>query len=446
MARRHRLAALGAGVVLLLAASVVWGLFVPHADPCVEAIRKRGYPVSLAELDAWYPSVPTAENAALVYTNAFALLTNSEGPITNFMSKSWLPALGQGLSAEEKVQLTEVLKANQAGLRLLYAAPAPGRSRYPIQLQEGFAVPLRHLAGIKRAVSLLTAEALMHATDGDAARATQALLAAGRVADSVAEEPIVVSQLVRLAGWGILLPRLERALSLTTFTDGQLASLQKTAETAERPQATLRALATEQACGIAIFTDPRVMETAFRGFQPSRSKADQFRVTALVTLLRITGLLHKDKAFYLDSMGGQVAALELPYPARFTAGHQLAAVTNAPPRSYIISRMLLPALPRFQSRDAEHVALVRVAAASLAIERFRLAHANALPDNLEQLTPACCKTVPSDAFDGKPLRYKKHDSSYVVYSVGSDVQDDGGVSWDANYLKVPQDVGFVVKH
>jgi hypothetical protein len=75
-------------------------------------IRKRGYPAALAELDAWYPSVPTAENAALVYTNAFALLTNPAGPITNFMDKSWLPSLGQGLSAEEKSELTDVLKAN----------------------------------------------------------------------------------------------------------------------------------------------------------------------------------------------------------------------------------------------------------------------------------------------------------------------------------------------
>jgi hypothetical protein len=33
-----------------------------------------------------------------------------------------------------------------------------------------------------------------------------------------------------------------------------------------------------------------------------------------------------------------------------------------------------------------------------------------------------------------------------VYSVGSDGHDDGGVVWDSNYVKVPQDVAFVVKH
>jgi hypothetical protein len=89
---------------------------------------------------------------------------------------------------------------------------------------------------------------------------------------------------------------------------------------------------------------------------------------------------------------------------------------------------------------------VRVAAAALAIERFRTAHAGALPEGLEQLAPGFGKTAPVDPIDGKPLRYKTHGASYVVYSIGSDGADDGGVVWDPNLLTVPQDIAFVVKH
>ena len=225
MVWRKRLTALGVGLIMLLATWILWSLIAPHPDPFVEAIRKRGYPVSLAEWDAWYPSVPPAENVAFVYTNAFGFLTNSTGPITNFTSKSWLPPIGQGLSTEEKSELKAVLADHHAVLRLLYSAPASGRSRYPIHLEDGPATLLPHLAKVKQAVSLLTAEALLHATDGDAERATRAFLAAGQVAESLGDEPIIISQLVRYADWAILLPRLERALSLTTFTEGQLASL-----------------------------------------------------------------------------------------------------------------------------------------------------------------------------------------------------------------------------
>jgi hypothetical protein len=442
--RNKRLAALGAGLALLLLAWVLGSLFVPHRDPIIEAIHKQGYPVAMSELDAWYPSVPPAENAALFYTNAFGLLTNASGPNTRFTSA--LPAIGQGLSADEESELKDLLADNQAALRLLYSAPASGRSRYPVRLADGFNALLPHLAKSRDAVTLLSAEGLMHATDGDAEKATQAFLAAGRVAESLGDEPLIISQLVRYAGWAILLPRLERALSLTTFTDSQLASLQKIVEGAERPRALVRAMAVERAAGLDAFRDRKVMGMVMPPAQGWSGPTRDFLQTVVAGVLRAVGLQKKDREFYAATMGKHIAFLELPYPARAAAGRQGAALTNAPSRFYMFSQLLLPALVRVHVKEANHVALVRAGAAALAVERFRLAHTNALPDNVEQLAPTCCATVPADPFDGKPLRYKTHGGSYVVYSIGSDGQDDGGVAWDSNYTKTPQDVGFLVKH
>jgi hypothetical protein len=424
---------------------MLWGLRAPHRDPFVEAIHKRGYPATPAELDAWYESVPPAENAALVYTNAFGFLTNTTGPITNFTSKSWLPPIGQGLSSEEQSELKAILAESQPALRLFYLAPASGRSRYPIHLQDWPGMLLPHLAKTKQAVSLLSAEVLLHATEGDAEKATQAFLAAGRLADSLSEEPIIISQLIRYADWDILLSRLERALCLTAFSERELASLQEAVEAAERPRAMARAWGGERAVHLSIYTDRKMMEVAFSQGYKSGGGLAPFLAATCSGLFRATGLLQKDEAFFCDRMGRYLAASELPYPARFAATQQLATVTNPPSPLYIFSRLLLPP-GRVQVRDADHVARVRVAVAALAVERFRLAHTNALPESLEQLAPACCKAMPADPFDGKPLRYKTHGASYAVYSIGSDGQDGGGVAWDSNYLKVPQDVAFVVKH
>jgi hypothetical protein len=443
--RRKRLTLLGAGLALLLGLWALSSLVVPHRDLCVEAIHKRGYPATPAEVDAWYLSVPPAENAALVYTNAFGLLTNTTGPITNFTGKSWLPPIGQGLSSEEQSELKAVLAECQPALRLFYSAPASGRSRYPIHLQDWPGMLLPHLGKTKQAVSLLSAEALLHATGGDAEKATQAFLAAGRLADSLSEEPIPISQLVRYADWGILLSRLERALCLTAFTDRELASLQEAVEAAERPRAMARTWAGERAMHLSIYTDRKMMEVVFREGYKSGSRVAPFLAAACSGLFRAAGLLQKDEAFFCDRMEMYVGASELPYPARFAATQQLTTMKNPPAPLYIFSRLLLPPAS-VQARDADHVARVRVAVAALAIERFRLAHTNALPETLEQLAPTCCKAMPADPFDGKPLRYKTHGASYVVYSVGSDGQDEGGVVWDSNYLKVPGDVSFVVKH
>jgi hypothetical protein len=61
----------------------------------------------------------------------------------------------------------------------------------------------------------------------------------------------------------------------------------------------------------------------------------------------------------------------------------------------------------------------------LAVERFRLATGQ-FPRHLQQLAPAFLPQIPTDPFDGAPLRYRLLDNGYVVYSIGADLKDDNG--------------------
>jgi len=54
-----------------------------------------------------------------------------------------------------------------------------------------------------------------------------------------------------------------------------------------------------------------------------------------------------------------------------------------------------------------------------------------LPDNLDALCPKFLPTVPLDPFSGKPLRYEKTQDGWKLWSVGSDLKDDGGTVNDA---------------
>ena len=74
------------------------------------------------------------------------------------------------------------------------------------------------------------------------------------------------------------------------------------------------------------------------------------------------------------------------------------------------------------AHDAKRIAYVRLLLAALAVEKYRLA-ASLLPEKISDLAPA---EIPSDPFDGQPLRYKKLAKGYVVYSVGEDEVDNGG--------------------
>src|SRR5437764_4523633 len=108
-------------LVLIPAAIIVWNLLAPSNDVRIEAIRKKGYPVTLAELDAAYQTPARSENAAFLYTNAFAYPLFASNRLDT-LSKDWLPPRGQRVAAADKQAFRELLSTNTAALELLYQA------------------------------------------------------------------------------------------------------------------------------------------------------------------------------------------------------------------------------------------------------------------------------------------------------------------------------------
>ena len=81
---------------------------------------------------------------------------------------------------------------------------------------------------------------------------------------------------------------------------------------------------------------------------------------------------------------------------------------------------------------------------ALAVERYRLTHADGVPETLGALVPGFLHAAPIDPFDGGPFRFKKLSRGYVVYSVGPDGKDDGGLEQRSGASKTNYDVTFTV--
>ncbi|HEX7010442.1 MAG TPA: hypothetical protein VF184_10695 [Phycisphaeraceae bacterium] len=143
----------------------------------------------------------------------------------------------------------------------------------------------------------------------------------------------------------------------------------------------------------------------------------------LVLLSRAAGVMDLDQLAYIDAMQAYLDALALPMPARLAAAD--AAETNlvAVPRIYLITRLITPALGSAIKAQETCSGLLLCTRTALAVERYRLDQGE-LPQNLADLVPQYLDAVPSDPFDGKPLRYLRLDAGY---SVGHDGVDDGGV-------------------
>jgi hypothetical protein len=61
--------------------------------------------------------------------------------------------------------------------------------------------------------------------------------------------------------------------------------------------------------------------------------------------------------------------------------------------------------------------------------------------------PTFLPAVPTDPFDGKPLRYKKLAKGYVVYSIGEDEVDNGGTEKNSKGVSYVEgtDITFTVE-
>ncbi len=165
---------------------------------------------------------------------------------------------------------------------------------------------------------------------------------------------------------------------------------------------------------------------------------------------------------YLPADSQRLAAARRPWPDRIDAFGDVVG----PPPSWI-ERIIVPETAlqytnrrpmqmRWATMMANDIAVVRCARVAVAIERYRRVHDDQLPNMLTDLTPGLIDTMPIDPFSGKPLLYKRTATGYIVYSVGANRVDDGGVIQDpadllakgapSSYDPPKGDIGVQIEH
>ncbi|HEY2951688.1 MAG TPA: hypothetical protein VGK40_03840 [Verrucomicrobiae bacterium] len=413
---------------LLITLVIVWRTNLSSkVDARLKAIRADGFPTSGAELDRWYRAVPDQENAALIYLQAAERMTprkaEDEADLHGQLRR--LPRTAP-LPPELKAFLADKVAAQKDALELLHHGAVLAESRYPVDFSNGLLAELPHLAKLKSAAQLLQQEALLNAENGQPEAAATALHASLRLGHSLAAEPILISQLVRIALDTLCTVSLQRVLTRTTLPDPQLMVLMSDLVEADDPNSGLRAMVGERALTIRHFR--MTAEEVAKYSAPENGDEPPAHVSeGGMRFVRATGFFERDLLFFLDTMATNIAAAGLPPPKSLEFSKAASQrIIEARRKYYILSGLLLPALEKAVTRLAEDSARLRTARAALGVERYRLAHQGRLPESLAALVPNYLKEVPVDPFDGKPIRYKRLAKGYVTYSIDSDGADNGG--------------------
>jgi hypothetical protein len=89
--------------------------------------------------------------------------------------------------------------------------------------------------------------------------------------------------------------------------------------------------------------------------------------------------------------------------------------------------LIFTGLGNFVGKGAQAQTAADQAALACALERYRLANGQ-FPEKLDALVPRFISQLPHDVITGEPYKYRRtDDGQFVLYSVGWNEKDDGGV-------------------
>jgi hypothetical protein len=362
--------------------------------------------------------------------------------------------------------LQAVLDPAAPTLALLQTLIAKPALTFEIDFQQGPALLLPHLVPIKEAAELLSAAALANLHRADTAAAVLDLRSLLALIKATQDEPLIISQLVRLAmayhafnvNWELL--------QAPGLTEDQLAALQqdwtqanfllagenallmeramienalKKLRQSRRPlnkmtrAAAVSAAATNGGAWLEQVT--QFSKTAWQDtkeltreaiWRYSWSYSDELRALKGGRVLLDSLRQARTKGFFKDALHAQNQKL------RQLGFDKLARDTTSPSGSELATADIhwffsrsVQSLEDFPKRlMTEESARVTVITA-LALRRYQLRHGS-FPGDLSSLVPDFLPAAPRDPVDGKPMRYQLVGKSFLLYSVGEDGVDNGG--------------------
>jgi hypothetical protein len=405
---------LGGLLLLLLTFAIFRFVVYQRVQNRLNAIRDAGYPVTLEELDAWYP-YPDGPNAADVYQQAF------EAFVGNEVFEKTLPVIRSGLDltkpgkkmpADVAERVAYYLEQNAEAIGMLKEAATIGECRFPIDLTEGLGAELPHLHPFHHSKELLQLQIAYDIDRDDFNSAVEHCRLLFQVANSLENEPVLLTALGVPSCREVGLETLGWILQSGGASDDHISVLRHSMPPQSIEDVITRSFIGEKCIGNAIFEKPiEAMD-----LDPS----DRTGIVR-VRLWQASGVMDLDQAYYLDFIQKYIDLVEQPRWPSFAANYAY----EEPPAMYALSRVLQPNLGAPLRTSYRYSMNQAVLMAAIAVEQYRRAHGD-YPASLEELVPEYLDAVPTDFYNAKPMSYRLIPDGAIIYSVGQDSVDNNG--------------------
>jgi hypothetical protein len=397
----------------------------------LERIKAAGEPLTI--LDAIPRDVPDDQNAAVLYQKVlrvsfdpryagsggggFSDIPNASAVDTDYVSEGTNKALArQVLNDPRAVQRLEILR--QASKR--------PHSVFEVNWEDGAGALFPHMAKLREATRWVTAKMLMTAADGDVDGALEWCEVALGMSEHAAQEPTLIGQLVAVAMQAIVLNGTEQVLNEGAPSAAAAQRLIEYLPNIDMRGHFADAMLGERAWGRWCFQEARRNRSGFAGgFGVGGPELDYWPLYLYSTPLG-EPVLKSDELVYLDLMRKHIEAVRLPSREAASRLHELQDEGYRIPVTAPISKILLPVFSRAHMKRDQAIAQLGELRIVLALKVFKQQHGG-YPASLADLQKGLSWKVPEDVFSGKPLRYQTKGDGFILYSLGSDLDDDGGL-------------------
>jgi len=358
-----------------------------------------------------------------------------------------------GLAARASAALAvlEGLKPDEADLAAIRMASARTNSGFPIHddQEDPWQILLPHLGEITSACGRLNLQACAELAAGQSEKALADEKLMLYLADSIKLEPMVVCYLARMSCFQTAAQPVWEGLAERRWTESQLQELEQSfqhyAFPADLDQALqgektykLRELEYVKKKGLASSHSVGQEKPAFTTFSDLLHQASVNAVGRIAP----AGWYDFERLNYCVLFDAQmkgvmdVAAARI-FPAKLASNYaelpqRLKHEEWPTPLKFIVYHQAMASLlmeygTSLPMKAAAPQTAANQAAIACALERYRLAYGQ-FPETLDALTPRFISRLPNDVIGGQPYKYRRTaDGQFILYSVGWNEKDDGGV-------------------
>ena len=427
--------------------NIVWGreLRIKLAE-----LKAKGEPTTIAEIRP--APVSDNENAAVLLNKAFVLMTSGK------RGKHYIPNKLSGSKKNKTIEIIENVKSfsdiskwtekqrqeipklvNSSDMQDIYALLEESSKRpecnFNLKYEDGISMILPHLSMMGTSARLLSVKALIEARSGNTDKAFETMLVGLRILNHLKNEPVLISQIVRIARDSIIIDCIEQISDKYNISQERIEHVISELEKRLDFEPFKKCMDGERVLFGRKVEFNKFINSEYSINSIKRLK-DFFRgdygffhkLSYLEGTLLFKPLLKKDLACYMALLSEIKESYDMPYSESIAEENNIESrFKTDTPKYCMVTRLSVPALFRFRERMSLHEAKIQVCKTGLALKIYKAKH-GMYPESLAKLVSDILKEIPNDPFTEKSLIYRKSKDGFILYSFGPNMKDDKGIA------------------